>query len=145
MEKNSKLKGLGEVKARRRYWKMVYGFWWITHYGVGLIGIGAGAIAGGSLLSNDETWASAPGIVAAVSTSLLTFLGAHERADRYWKAYHKLDQAWITYELQLSTLDMLCASLDDARTELGYASTDDSNRNEEFTGRSRPRGASPGE
>jgi hypothetical protein len=37
------------------------------------------------------------GIVAAVTTSLVTFLGPLHKAERYWSAYHHLEQACLEY------------------------------------------------
>ncbi len=91
--------------------KFLYRFWWVTHYTTGLAGIVAGALltaitssSSGSqkatiiFLSVDLTrYSWLIGIIAAVATSLVTFLGPLHKAERYWSAYHVLEQACLEY------------------------------------------------
>lgn len=38
------------------------------------------------------------GILAAIATSLVTFLGPQQKAEKYWRAYHHLHQAIYEFE-----------------------------------------------
>lgn len=85
--------------------RRLYLCWWMTHYAVGFIGVLAGTVLTAlTAAGNDSTpgglasYAWLIGIVAAVSTSLVTFLGPIHKAERYWSAYHILDQACLEYE-----------------------------------------------
>ena len=91
--------------------KRLYRFWWAAHYTVGLTGVVAGALL--TALTSAQTTAGSQeiswffalldkyswliGIIAAVSTSLVTFLGPLHKAERYWSAYHHLEQACLEY------------------------------------------------
>ena len=85
----------------------LYRLWWVTHYTIGLSGVVAGALltaltaGSGSEMSqslgNLREYAWLIGIVAAVATSLVTFLGPLHKAERYWSAYHLLEQACLEY------------------------------------------------
>jgi hypothetical protein len=90
----------------------LYRTWWMMHYATGLAGVVAGALltaltaAPAMAVANsgmshslgelrDYAWLI--GIVAAVATSLVTFLGPLHKAERYWSAYHLLEQACLEY------------------------------------------------
>ena len=89
--------------------RRLYLSWWITHYSVGLTGLVAGAVLTATSASTlpdkstilavlkDYSWLI--GIIAAVCTSLVTFLGPIHKAERYWSAWHILDQACCEFEL----------------------------------------------
>lgn len=93
-------------KSRTR---RLYLSWWITHYSVGMMGLLAGALLTATsastlpekstLLATLKDYSWLIGIVAAVCTSLVTFLGPIHKAERYWSAWHILDQACCEYEL----------------------------------------------
>lgn len=102
--------GVLVLKTRVR---RLYLSWWTTHYCVGLLGVLAGTLltaltsAGDQGLGLSESGISIQqfkshawliGIVAAVCTSLVTFLGPIGKAERYWSAFHALDQACLEYE-----------------------------------------------
>jgi hypothetical protein len=93
--------------------KWLYRGWWITHYTVGFTGVLAGALitaaSSNATSSNvhgtiaqfrifcfENTWLIA--IVATVSASLVTLLGPIQKAERYWSAFHVLDQGCLEYE-----------------------------------------------
>jgi len=96
------------VLTLKKRTRVLYLSWWITHYAVGLSGVVAGALltaltsAQGktvqSSLSTLDNWTWLIGIIAAVCTSLVTFLGPIHKAERYWSAYHLLDQGCLEYE-----------------------------------------------
>lgn len=90
--------------------KRLYRWWWAAHYTIGLTGVFAGAVltaltsstVGGpgevdTLLATLRPYSWLIGIVAAVTTSLVTFLGPLHKAERYWSAYHHLEQACLEY------------------------------------------------
>lgn len=84
------------VKRRLLQWQWLHRAWWGIHYAVGLVGV----IAGG-MTALGEKMPVAPvyvGLVAAVATSLVTFLGPLTKAERYWRAFHEADQACLDYE-----------------------------------------------
>jgi hypothetical protein len=94
--------------------KFLYRFWWFTHYFIGLSGVIAGALltaisapnVAGSKTAikifeiNLSEYSWLVGIVAAVATSLVTFLGPLHKAERYWSAYHVLEQACLEYRVK---------------------------------------------
>lgn len=101
------------VTLLRRRTRILYLSWWVTHYAVGFIGVVAGglltSITSSGITSRtgeavyfskeglvDYAWLI--GIVAAVCTSLVTFLGPIHKAERYWSSFHILDQACLEYE-----------------------------------------------
>lgn len=94
------------VLAFLRRTQRLYRFWWFSHYTIGLTGVVAGtlltAISGASTesqyLSSLREFAWLIGIIAAVSTSLVTFLGPLHKAERYWSAFHHLEQACLEFE-----------------------------------------------
>lgn len=102
--------GVLTLKSRVR---RLYLCWWTTHYAIGFLGVFAGALltaltSAGDLastesspllsLANFKAHAWLIGIVAAVCTSLVTFLGPIGKAERYWSAYHLLDHACLEFE-----------------------------------------------
>ncbi|HEX4694237.1 hypothetical protein [Sphingomonas sp.] len=131
----------------------------MTHYLIGLSGVVAGALLTAitsipaskeglsdikflSVDLNHYSWLI--GIVAAVATSLVTFLGPLHKAERYWSAYHVLEQACLEYRskqgdprweklmkrmmqvrkiLQVADLDNLFAGEDVARTAVNQPSS----------------------
>ena len=65
---------------------MLYRLWWTVHYLVGFTGVLAGGLAGVSAANEPaKAWGWAIGRFAAVCTSLVTFLGPLQKAERYWK------------------------------------------------------------
>ena len=94
----------------------LYRLWWATHYCIGIVGVFAGGTAGiAAGRDSGSNWGWLSGLVAAVSTSLVTFLGPLHRAERYWKAYHTLDQACVKYEYRLIELPALITEMQRAR------------------------------
>jgi hypothetical protein len=96
--------------------ELLYRVWWATHYSIGILGVFAGGTAG-VVAGRDaaSSWGWLSGLVAAVSTSLVTFLGPLHRAERYWKAYHALDQACVMYAYGLIELLALVTEAQRAR------------------------------
>jgi hypothetical protein len=113
------------VLTLRSRTRRLYLTWWATHYAVGLCGVIAGALLtaltsahggkGAGPLAALDSWAWLIGILAAVCTSLVTFLGPIHKAERYWSAYHILDQACLEYEQGEITLKRFLTSTKQAR------------------------------
>jgi len=126
------------LKTRMR---KLYLSWWITHYSVGFLGVIAGtlltaltsapdAVGGGESaaaisLAALKHYAWLIGIVAAVCTSLVTFLGPIHKAERYWSAYHLLDQACLEYEQGFLPLKKFLPRVKQARLILQAADPSD--------------------
>lgn len=92
----------------RRHCLSLHRTWWATHYAVGLVGVLSGVLAANppQMISN-ASWVL--GTLAAVCTSLVTFLGPLHKAEKYWKAYHIMDQTCLEYEQGQKTLKQLLA------------------------------------
>jgi hypothetical protein len=98
----------GRVQVLRKNCLVLYRIWWTTHYLIGFIGVLTGGLAGLSATSEGgKVWGWAVGAIAAICTSLVTFLGPLQKAERYWKAYHELDQACLEYEYEHKDLNVL--------------------------------------
>jgi hypothetical protein len=95
----------------------LYRFWWFAHYSIGVLGILCAAlltaltpvgspVEGEALLSlsNIRPNAWLLGVVATISGSLVTLLGPLQKAEKYWAAFHVLDQAIM--ELRVELLDL---------------------------------------
>lgn len=102
MSESSRQVELARVVERLKEWRRLHRIWWGTHYGVGVLGVAAGALISiGDKLPINATYV---GIIAAISTSLVTFLGPLSKAQRYWLAFHQIDQACLEFEAgELST------------------------------------------
>jgi hypothetical protein len=96
------------IRLLRRNSLFLYRAWWTMHYLVGIIGVFAGGLAGAAA-SNPELrkWAWISGSVAAFSTSLVTFLGPLQRAQRYWETFHSIDQDCSEYECSMIDVQTL--------------------------------------
>jgi hypothetical protein len=121
------------VLVLRERVRALYRAWWMTHYFIGLLGVVAGTLltaltaapdhssgkiaAMFSLLALKE-WAWLIGLIAAVCTSLVTFLGPIGKAERYWDAYHVLDQACLEYEKDALPLKKFLSRVSKARALL---------------------------
>jgi hypothetical protein len=128
------------VKLFRDRVQRLYRTWWFAHYGVGLLGLVAGVVLT-ALTSADVargpsqaatlsvSWAKEyawiVGIVAAVSTSLVTFLGPLRKAERYYSVWHLLDQAVLEYELGVIQLKTFIARVQQARRMLQVVDLDE--------------------
>lgn len=105
------------VATLRRHCMLLYRTWWAVHYSVGFIGVLAGGLAGVSAANEPaRAWGWAVGALAAVCTSLVTFLGPLQKAERYWKAYHVIDQACLEYEHEHHQLSILIIQAKKVRT-----------------------------
>jgi hypothetical protein len=88
------------VRTRR-----LYRGWWFTHYTFGAIAIVAGTLltilsssdAEKGWIANWSVYAPLIGIVATFSTSMVTFLGPLHKAERYFSAYHHIEQACLEF------------------------------------------------
>ena len=109
--------------ARLAYqWRWLHRAWWAVHYGVGLLGVAGGVVAAGTgselLRQSSEVGGAVTagaGLIAAVCTSLVTFLGPLNKAQRYWTAFHDLDHALLVYEERLIDTQALCDQIREAR------------------------------
>lgn len=130
------------VLTLRRHTMALYRAWWTAHYLFGFVGVVAGAVltaltavtpaagpAGAAMGLNEMTlafpslenlhrWGWLIGIVAAVSTSLITFLGPLHKAERYWSAFHLLDQACLEFDQGLLDLRTFMNRVQQARVIL---------------------------
>lgn len=111
------------IRLLRRNSLFLYRAWWTMHYLVGIIGVLAGGLAGAAA-SNPELkpWAWLSGSVAALSTSLVTFLGPLQRAQRYWETFHSMDQDCLEYEYSMIDVQTLLRRSRQARKLLLGAS-----------------------
>jgi len=127
--------------------RRLYLSWWITHYLVGLTGLVAAALltatsaspmaetpAARNILATLKDYSWLIGIIAAVSTSLVTFLGPIHKAERYWSAWHILDQACCEYELGDITLKRFLLRMKAARKLLQAIEADDRASSEAIKG-----------
>ena len=115
--------------------RRLYLSWWMTHYTVGLLGLLAGALLTATSASSlqdkstvlailkDYSWLI--GILAAVCTSLVTFLGPIHKAERYWSAWHILDQACCEFEVGDINLKRFLTRMKAARKLLQAIDADD--------------------
>lgn len=96
------------IRLLRRNSLFLYRAWWTMHYLVGIIGVLAGVLAGAAASnSGPKQWAWICGSVAAFSTSLVTFLGPLQRAQRYWETFHSIDQDCLEYECSMIDVQIL--------------------------------------
>lgn len=115
--------------------RRLYLSWWVTHYSVGLTGLVAGAVLTATSASSLQdkstvlavlkTYSWLIGIIAAVCTSLVTFLGPIHKAERYWSAWHILDQACCEFELGDIGLKRFLVRMKAARKLLQAIDADD--------------------
>jgi hypothetical protein len=82
------------------YWKNLYRLWWAIHYGIGVIGVACAVLAGAAGAENNpaHNYLWLLGIVGAVSTSLITFLGPVQKAEKYWRGFHIAEQVLLEFE-----------------------------------------------
>lgn len=113
-----------------REWRWLHRTWWAVHYGVGLLGVAGGIVAAGTgadLFKNSSSLVTGfAGLLAAVCTSLVTFLGPLNKAQRYWTAFHKIDQTLLEYEEGLIDRPSMVKHVKDARA-LVIGGADDPN------------------
>lgn len=135
-------RGVLTLKSRVR---KLYLSWWATHYAIGLIGVLGGTLLTALTSANGESSATSDtlitfghlknyswliGIIAAVCTSLVTFLGPIGKAERYWSAYHVLDQACLEYEQGLLSVKKFVTRVRYARTILQAGGNGDDQLND---------------
>lgn len=78
-------------------------FWFLIHYSAGLGGVVAGILAAAPRI---EWWLW--GVIAAVCTGLVTFLGPQQKGDSYKHAYFRLASAVARYEsVETTTVEWL--------------------------------------
>lgn len=121
------------VEVLKKRVRRLYLCWWSTHYAVGLVGVLAGTVLtaltsasdqgavqqnGMLTIQNLKAYSWLIGIVAAVCTSLVTFLGPIGKAERYWSAFHTLDQAGLEFEQGLIGVKRFVARVKGARSIL---------------------------
>lgn len=100
------------IQVLRKHVLILYRVWWALHYAIGLGGVMAGVLAGAHSANPQTNGTFQPyawlfGAVGAICTSLVTFLGPIQKAERYWKAYHALDQSCLEYEAKEISIDKL--------------------------------------
>ena len=78
---------------------------------IGTIGIASGAMAAADRIEPKWLW----GVIAATSTSFVTFLGPMQKARQYHRAFHLTDQACLDFEISKIDADALSSVLDRAR------------------------------
>jgi hypothetical protein len=99
-----------QIRRLRLHCLGLYRCWWTTHYLVGVLGVLAGGLAAAGQaagIDNVKKWTWLFGSVAALATSLVTFLGPLQRAQRYWEAFHLIDQTCLEYEHSIIDLSAL--------------------------------------
>jgi hypothetical protein len=79
------------------------------------------------MLAKMKDYAWLIGIVGAVCTRLVTFLGPINKAERYWCAYHVLDQACIEYEQEVISMGRFLSRVRQARAILQASDPSESN------------------
>ena len=109
------------IRKRLREWQWLHRIWWALHYGIGILGVVAASVT--TMGEKSPLNVVYIGITAAVSTSLITFLGPLSKAQRYWLAFHETDQA--CYEFEEGHIDSrtLGAALKNARNILTIGAT----------------------
>ena len=118
MKQTKITRALARIEKTSRYWKRLYRLWWGLHYSIGIAGIVTAIIAGagdklaGSLLEG-HIWVI--GATSAICTALVTFLGPVQKADRYWRGFHKADQALLEYETGDLTIAKVAQAMKTAR------------------------------
>lgn len=119
--REDKTDALGQIRGLRVSWQRLHRSWWAVHYGLGMTGAVASAAAGlVSALSTAEHWTTTIYVVilsgiAAITTSLITLLGAVHKADKYRLAFHIVDQGLLQYKARLISVQQLCNVTQSAR------------------------------
>jgi hypothetical protein len=116
----------GAVVRLKKDIKILYRTWWTAHYLIGLVSVLAGTLltelpttTGATFLPKWLTGSGwVIGMIAAVSTGMITFLAPIGKAERYWAAYHSLDQACLEYEHEALSLRKFLARVNKARAQL---------------------------
>jgi hypothetical protein len=80
-------------------WRRLERFWYFVHYSCGLAGVVAGVFAAAPpevlvQLLGGRLW----GVLAAVATGLVTFLGPLQKGEGYKNAYYRLANAVARFE-----------------------------------------------
>ena len=108
----------GNVLSLRLRCSYLYRSWWTTHYTIGLVGIISAAILtalsapmgepvhGEAIVRlaviRPNAWIL--GVIATICGSLVTLLGPLQKAEKYWSAFHILDQAILELENELISM-----------------------------------------
>jgi hypothetical protein len=91
---------LQRAQKKTQSWRLLYRTWYAVHYSIGILGVVAAAVGATATATehplHNYSWAF--GVFAAVCTSLITFLGPVQKAERYWKAFYRADQALLAYD-----------------------------------------------
>jgi len=81
----------GIITKQATDWMRLQQFWFLLHYACGLAGVVAAVLA-----SKFGWWLW--GVIAAVSTAIVTFLGPLQKGDSYKNAYFRLASAIARFE-----------------------------------------------
>ena len=99
------------------FWKRLYRLWWAIHYFIGVIGVACAVLASSAGMKEDMTskYLWLVGLIGAVSTALVTFLGPVQKAERYWRGFHIAEQALLDFESGQSDIKKVARELKLAR------------------------------
>jgi len=108
--------GIDMFRRDAAAWRTSAFGWSILHYGFGIIGIVSSGLAAAhpDLLIKDASKLQAVSFVAAVTTALITFLGAQAKATRYRAAAASLEVSVSRYDVDTTiTFNMVAAKHDE--------------------------------
>jgi hypothetical protein len=111
---------VSHAEKMRDEWRQLFRVWWFFHY---TLGIAAGLSAVGLTIvsqpvsdgSHSNLATLGFGALSVTCSTLVTFLGPLQRADRFSRAFHVLDQAVIEYSTSLISLKAFTQRIQDAR------------------------------
>jgi hypothetical protein len=88
-------------KGIRGSWRRYYSFWYFLHYALGVLAILFSTLTAAALVQKDAGPLAQDFVawLAALFTSLVTFLSAESRGNRYNRAWRLLSSAITKYEL----------------------------------------------
>jgi len=102
---------LDKILIRNYTFKRWQFFWYSVHYSSGIIAVISGVLvtASGTQSGPDfiQSYTWLWGLLAALLSGVVTFLGPLQKAERYKHAYYSLDTALVNYEIGLLKSDKL--------------------------------------